>query len=450
MPVAGFLSEIPPLGGIPVMNVILVVIDTLRADHMGCYGYNRPTTPNIDRFAAEGTVFLDMTAPHIPTHPSFTTMFTGRDVIAHNIVTHGGNIPLEPEIPTLAEILSEQGYFTAAADNIGRWFERGFQEYRRYAWEAEKGKPEHKAEAVNNVALPLLEECAGQDQPFFFFVHYWDPHTPYKPPEPYNRMFYDGDEKTKNPGSLDALNATEPFGSWFSSWLEGVSDFDYVVSLYDGAIAYVDSCVQHLFDKVQELGIEEDTLILLTADHGETMDEHGCYFDHHGLYEANLGVPLIARCPGIVPAGQRLEGLVATFDIAPTVLDYAGHVGQVEEQGMFGKSCRELIQHGSHTGNRQYLYVTESTWMRKRGIKTRDWKYIEALQPDFHNLPPVELYDLHEKPVREVTNMVESRPEVVSKLKKLTEDWVKERTTQTGRQDPLMTQGLTLGKQYSE
>jgi len=426
------------------VNVLLIDVDTLRADHLGCYGYRRMTSPHIDRLAAEGTVFLDMVAPHIPTHPSHTSMFTGHDMISHGVVAHGGKVEPDPEIKMLAEILAAQGYFTAAADNMGRWFERGFQEYRRYSWESNNTAPQRKAEAVTPVALDLLSKAAAQDRPFFLFVHYWDPHTPYLPPPPFTRMFYEGSEKNPENHSMDEVFAFAPFAKYFNAWLPGVTDRQYPIAEYDAEIAYADAGVAHVLTRLRELGLDGETLVIFTSDHGETMDEHGCFFDHHGLYDANLCIPLIVRCPGTVPAGQRLRGQVATYDIAPTILDYLGKGDLIAEHRMFGRSCKPLIEHGSHKGNYETLYVTECTWMRKHGIRTRDWKYIEALEPDFHNLPPVELYSLHEKPVKEVTNMVEARPDVVADLKGILADCTQRRPAQLGKPNPIMEQGISL------
>lgn len=426
------------------MNILLIDIDTLRADHLGCYGYKSMTSPHIDKMAREGTVFLDMVAPHIPTHPSHMSMFSGHDVISHQIVAHGGKVDPDPKIQLLAEILSDRGYFTAAADNLGRWFERGFQEYRRYSWESKGIEPLRKADAVNEVALPLLNDCAAQDKPFFLFVHYWDPHTPYLPPPPFHRMFYEGNEKDPTNSSTEPVFADAQLGGYFKSWLPEVTDIAFPMAQYDAEIAYADLAVAHLLTRVSELGLDSETLVILTSDHGETMDEHGCYFDHHGLYDADLSVPLILRCPGTVPEGQRLGGMVATQDIAPTVLDYLGIGDQIARHGMCGKSAQPLVERGSHRGNYDFLYVTECTWMRKHGIRTKDWKYIEALEPDYLNLPPIELYSLAEVPVKEATNLVESRPDVVKDLKGILTDWTERRPAQVGKPNPILEQPTSL------
>ncbi|MGH2460994.1 MAG: sulfatase-like hydrolase/transferase, partial [Chloroflexota bacterium] len=128
------------------MNVLLIAIDTLRADHLGCYGYRRLTSPTIDRLASEGVRFARCFSPHIPTHPGFTTLHTGVDAMRHQIVSHAGKIELDPAIPTLAEILRERGYFTATVDNLGRWLARGFDAVLPYRWATNPAVAWRKAE----------------------------------------------------------------------------------------------------------------------------------------------------------------------------------------------------------------------------------------------------------------------------------------------------------------
>jgi len=426
------------------VNVLLIAIDTLRADHLGCYGYPRVTSPHIDRLAAEGTLFRDMISPHIPTHPGYTTMFSGHDVFSHQIVCHGGSREPEPEVRFLAEILSDLGYHTLAADNLGRWFERGFAEYRRYSWVSNQAEPQRKAEAVNEVALDVLNRAAGQDKPFFLFVHYWDPHTPYLPPPPFSRMFYEGNEKAPDNHSMDEVFGFAPFAKYFGAWLPGVTDREFPKAQYDAEIAYSDLAVAHVLARLHELGLDEETLVILSADHGETMDEHGCFFDHHGLYDANVCVPLVLRCPGKVPAGQRLAGQVAMYDLAPTVLDYLGHGDRIAHERMTGRSVKPLVDGGSHRGNYEVVYLAECAWMRKRAVRTSEWKYIEALEPDFEGLPPIELYDLHEEPVKEVTNMLDARPDVADELRTILHDHAKRRPLEAGKPDPIMEQSITM------
>ena len=127
------------------MNLLLIAIDTLRADHLGCYGYGRTTSPHLDALAERGVLFEQHISPHIPTHPGYTTLFTGKDVFTHQIVTQGGKVDLDEEIRTLPQILRSRGYFTAAADNMGRWFNRGYDAYEGYNWQRDTSQPWRKA-----------------------------------------------------------------------------------------------------------------------------------------------------------------------------------------------------------------------------------------------------------------------------------------------------------------
>ena len=430
------------------MNVLLICIDTLRADHLSGYGYPRLTSPHIDRLATQGTLFTQASAESIPTHPGHTSLFTGRDVFAHQVLCQGSpKVELSPGIPTLAERLRRRGYRTGAADNLGRWFSRGFDLYEKYSWEKDPTQPWRKAEAVNAVALPLLDRLAKGKRPFFMFVHYWDPHTPYLPPSPFTRMFYSWrrDERAKSHRSMAPIwKRYDALKHYFAQWLGGmgtVTDAGYVDALYDAEIAYCDANLAEFLARVDELGISGNTLVVLTSDHGEVLGEHeGCWYDHHGLYEANLRIPLILRCPGRIPAGLRLNGLVRTRDIAPTVLDLLGLKKETKETD--GTNLLPLIRSRSHKGTSGELYLTECTWMKKRGWKTRDWKLIVAMEDPF-NLPPVELYDLRRDP-GETRNLARRRPDVVARLRRRMDAHIARRLRETGAPDPHSYQGITL------
>lgn len=429
-------------------NVLIITVDTQRADHLSCYGYPRLTSPHVDRFAAQGALFEQAYSTHIPTHPGYTTLFTGKDVFTHQIVTQGGRIDLAPEVRQLAEVLRDRGYFTAAADNLGRWFRRGFEVYDTYQWERRESEW-RKAEAVNERLLPLLERAAGEAQggrPFFLFAHYWDPHTPYLPPAPFSRMFYAGDEKDPANRSMDAVFAFEPFTHYFQQWMGGVTDIRFPCAQYDAEVAYVDSALAHVFHRLDELGLSEQTLVILTADHGECLDDHECWFDHHGLYEENVRIPLLMRLPGRIPAGRRIPGFARLTDVAPTILEAIGHGDAAAAEGMEGQSLWPRIS-GSRAGRirRDELYLTECTWMRKRAWRRGDWKLIQALEPDFHGFPPLELYDLANDP-GERHNLAGDRPEVAQDLLRRMERHANRRLAQTSLPDPVQAQSITLRK----
>jgi len=426
------------------LNLLIFGIDSLRADHMSCYGYHRLTTPHIDKIANEGVLFENAYSPYIPTTPGYTTMLSGMDVISHQIVSLRPKGPLDPNIRLLPEILKEKGYTSACVGFDGKFY-RGFDKYENYKawfnWEEYVKDGGRKAENLNEKALPLLESIA--DKPFFIFLRHMDPHAPYLPPPPFMRMFYEGNEKDPSKHSLEPVFAFEPFAEFFKSWMPpGVTDADFIISLYDASLAYMDACIQHILTRLEELDLIEKTLIVITSDHGESLMEHECYFDHHGLYEPTLHVPLIYRCPDILPEGKRIKGFVLQQDLTPTVLEILGYGDIAKRLKMDGKSVIPLIE-GERPTNYSEFYISECTWMRKRGWRTAEWKLIQALEPDFHNKPPIELYNLIEDP-EENYNLVEEDPEIVKTLEERMISWVKKRMAETGKPDPIMDYHLGL------
>jgi len=431
------------------VNLLLLGVDTLRADHMSCYGYPRLTTPHLDRVAREGVLFEDAFSAYIPTTPGYTTMLSGMDVMSHEIVSLRPKGPLDPSIRLLPEILREKGYVSAcvgfgAPPREGAHasgFYRGFDRYENYqAWAAREDGFRHKAEALNEKAIPVLESMA--DRPFFLFLRHMDPHAPYLPPPPISRMFYGGDEKDPSKHSLEPVFAFKPFAEFFKSWMPpGVTDAEYVIAQYDAALAYMDASIQQILTRLEELGLAERTLVVVTSDHGESLMDHDCYFDHHGLYEPTLHVPLIYRFPGRLPEGRRVRGFVLQQDLTPTVLELLGYGDVAESLRLDGRSVLPLIE-GERPTNYSEFYLTECTWMRKRGWRTAEWKLIEALEPDFHGKPPLELYNLTEDP-GESRNLAGEEPKVVEALRAKMEAWVARRMRKTGKPDPIM--GYQLG-----
>ena len=195
---------------------------------------------------------------------------------------------------------------------------------------------------------------------------------------------------------------------------------------------------------LDELGQRENTVVVFTADHGETLYDHGCYFDHHGLYEPTLHVPLIVRFPDGTGAGMRIPGYVLHEDLSPSLLDILGHGEIAAREGMEGASWVPLIENKRVTNVTEF-YITECTWMRKRGWRTPEWKLIEALEPDFHSKPSVELYNLNSDPDENV-NLADSEPAVVDLLRERMMGWVNHRGAATGRPDPILQ--YELGTDY--
>jgi arylsulfatase A-like enzyme len=459
------------------MNVVWIVIDCLRRDRLGAYGSSRLTTPHLDRLAAQSVRFDQCISPHIPTHPAHTTFFSGRDVFSHQIVAQGGNKELDPAIRLLPDLLHDRGFFTAAVDNIGRWIRPAFDRYEEYPrWDHDGTKPWRNGEQVTERALLLVEDCYQQKQPFFLFLHYWDPHTPYLPPPPFDRMFYGGDEKASYHQSMQPVWQSAWFANYFAEWMDGVRDIEYVRAQYDAEVAYTDLCVAHVLNRLEELGLAAETLLIVGADHGEELDDHGCWFDHHGLYDTNVRVPLLVRLPDRLPAGRSVPGMISLLDVAPTVLDLAAAPEIAARDGLQGRSLLPLVeatgdgrQATGRTGSGaedaaeagaagsvacrlspvaspgtwDAIYLTECTWMRKRGWRTPRWKLIRALEQDIYGKPPVELYDLQADPAERV-NLASDRPEVVEALSADMDKWIARRMQETGLPDPQVDQADAL------
>ena len=426
-------------------NILLVGIDSLRADHVSCYGYERLTTPHMDRFAQGGTLFENNFSAYIPTTPGYGSMLTGMDLFNTQIVALRHRGGLRPEVRTLPEMLSDIGYDTTCVGFKGNPSSRGFDTYIQYpgwgSWEMGRSP---KAQSLNEVTIPELDRLAGEEAPFFLFLRHMDPHAPYLPPHPYERAFYHGDELDPDNKSMEPVMAFEPFCDFFKTWMPpGIRDKDYVIAQYDGAIAYMDACIQTLFKALEPHGILDDTIVVVNSDHGETLYDHECYFDHHSTYDNILHIPLIIRYPAKVSAGKRVKGYCRQQDLVPTILDLAGIEPEglaFPEGGSFdGQSLMKMVS-GEVASFDSEFYITECTWMRKHGWRTPQWKLIVALEPDFHFKPEVELYNLILDP-DENCNLAETHPDVVELLKGRMDAWIAKREQETGLPNPIHHQG---------
>jgi arylsulfatase A-like enzyme len=424
-------------------NILFLGIDSLRADRMSCYGYGRQTTPYMDRIAAEATLWERHYSPHIPTTSGYTNMLTGMDVFSSQVVALAHKGPLRAEVKTLAEMLAEVGYTTTCIGFNGNAASRGFDTYLMYdmGWKSWDQGRMPKAQNLNEVAVPELDRLAATGQPWLLFLRHLDPHTPYLPPAPYERMFYHGNETDPENRSMDKIMAFKPFCDYFASWLPpGCTDVEYALAQYDGEVAYMDACIQTLFTALEAKGLAEETIVVITSDHGETLNDHDCYFDHHGLYDPTLHIPLIIRYPGKVPAGKRIAGYSRQYDTVPTLLELIGIDPGIQFDG---KSLLPMID-GTVASQNPHIYLTECTWMRKHGWRTPEWKLIVALEPDFHYKPPVELYNLVTDP-EEYNNLAEREPEIVKTLRARMDAWIEKRKQETGLPNPIDTQGAWHG-----
>jgi arylsulfatase A-like enzyme len=431
-------------------NILLIAIDSLRADHMSGYGYHRLTTPHLDRFAQQCVLFENTFSAHIPTTSAYASMLTGMDCFSTQVVALRHKGDLRPEVRTMAEILRDFGYNTTCVGFTGNPSSRGFDTYLNYpGWGSWNEGRSPKAQELNKVTIPELERLAADDKPFFVMLRHMDPHAPYLPPEPYERMFYHGNESDPNNRSMDPVMNFKPFRDFFASWMPpGISDKDYVIAQYDGAVAYMDACIQTIFTTLEKLGIMDNTIIVVNGDHGETLYDHECWFDHHGMYDTVLHVPLMIRYPSRLPQGVRIKGFNQHKDLMPTIFELADispdEIQWSSDLRFDGRSLLPMIS-GEVASHEPSFYITECTWMRKHGWRTPEWKLMIALEPDFHFKPEIELYNLIEDP-EENNNLAEARPDVVAHLRATMDAWIAKRTAETGLENPMLTQGDWHGK----
>jgi arylsulfatase A-like enzyme len=428
----------------PGPNILLITIDSLRADRLGCSGYPLLTTPHIDALAAKAALFTNTYSPHVPTTPAYASMLTGMDCFTTEVVAFHHPNGLPDRIATLAEILTDAGYTSACigfgSNSATRGFHRRF-DYDNYLDPAPSPQSDpgftSKAVNLNRIALPELVELTSTGQPFFLCLCYMDVHTPYLPPEPFDTLFYHGALFEPANASMRRVLEFKPFRDYLASWLpEGLTDIEYVIAQYDGALAHLDVAVASLLHELETLRVLDDTVVVLTADHGESLAEHDCWFDHHGLYDVVLKVPLMIRYPRRIAAPVRISGYNQLKDLVPTLLDLAA----IETRIAFdGSSLLPLIE-GSHADLENEFYITECTWMRKHGWRTTKWKFIEALEPDFHGKPPVELYDLT-CDGEETQNLARALPDVTEELRARMRLHIEERERQTQRSNPMSRQG---------
>ncbi|HEY3382775.1 MAG TPA: sulfatase-like hydrolase/transferase [Vicinamibacterales bacterium] len=361
----------------PRKNLLLITLDTIRADHLGSYGDARAVTPTLDRLAREGVRFADATTQAPLTGPAHAALLTGIYPGRYGVLDNG-TTPLPLEAVTLATVLKRAGYQTGGF--IGAFildrafgFDQGFDEFDsrfdRFV-AGDKLKAERTADQVVGPALGWLSRIR-RNQPFFAWVHLYDAHAPYAPPAPFNVRFKD-----------------RP---------------------YDGEIAYVDSAVGRLITRLEAMNVLEQTIVVAVADHGESLGEHG--EEDHGffLYDSVLRIPWIMRMPGRERAGTVVREQVRAIDVMPTVLDVLGIAAPAK---LDGESVLPVAK-GRPRSNPPLSYA--ETWYPKlhfgwselRSARVGEWKFVEAPKP--------ELYDLRVDKV-ERTNVIERQANVAGRL----------------------------------
>jgi arylsulfatase A-like enzyme len=409
-------AGIPP-GLEDAPNIILIGVDTLRADRLSCYGYADSKTPHMDALAADGVRYAEMTAQASWTKPSFATIFTSLYPSSHTATGKPHRLP--QAVTTVAEALAARGYHTGGfADNpsisAAFGFDQGFADYvyleptyillggeaasqtalyqiLRRVWAMLSGQRIYvqnfyqEAAVVNRHALDWLETNKGTR--FFLFLHYMDPHDPYFE-HPYNGVGY---ARASNQHPDPALAPT------FSQ-------------LYDGEVRYLDEHLGQVFDWLKAQGLYDDTLIILTADHGEEFQEHGGWWHGQTLYQEQISVPLIVKYPHGARAGTVVTDLVRSLDIAPTILAVAG---VSIPEAMMG---RNLL---SQTEPPSYIFAEEDLEGNVlHALRTPDHKLILANAGNPRDLPVEALFDLIADP-GERQNLFTTEPDRAQSLREL-------------------------------
>ena len=399
-------------------NLLLVTLDTFRADHMGALGATEDPTPRMDDLARQGALFRRAYSQIPITGPSHMSILSGTYPWTHETLANGVAVP--DDVPVLPVILGESGYRTAAfvsafvldgAFGYGRGFDvyddalmrpkgvfelsllRVYDQLRvRFG---DLSDVERRGDVTVDDALGWLDTVDPR-QPFFLWVHLFDPHGPYEPPPPYDSMYYQGDPRDP---SVDTMSQATEIAEYLEPSLEGITDLRWPVSQYKGEISYTDAQLGRLVDGVAERSLDEDTVIVVVADHGESLTEHDYYFNHGAhLYDPSMHVPLFVIAPGTVRPDTTVDAVVENIDLFPTLLEL---LYQPIPEDLPGQSLVPLMQ-GDDVGEGQALTIcfdreanrAKRAFMRYRrlGIRRSSLSFI------YREEGPEEIYDLGRDP----------------------------------------------------
>jgi arylsulfatase A-like enzyme len=418
-------DPLPIEGSVEGVNLVWFVIDAQRADHLGCYGYEKDTSPFIDDFAARGILFRNAMAQESYTQASVPSFFTSTYPVFHRVLYDNPRIDvLDPELDTIAEILAREDYFSAAfvfnphlKSKFG--FGQGFDVYDDNPAGFDDRLPRHQkyetARRIHDKVAGLLQEVEAR--PLFLYLHYRDVHSPYAPPPPYHEKYfpagYDPDE------TLPLLEKPDR------------STVDLHLSQYDGEIRYTDDVLRETVELLERHGIRtENSIFIITSDHGEEFfdphpDDAGGIFHGRTLHREQMRVPLILSLPGVQPARRVFDSYVELVDIVPTIVDLLGIDTEAHEQ-LQGRSLLPMIESGSEPPRRIYAGGNHG----RGALIEAGWKYYrndaakKADRSAGHIQPAPgqelsfreELYDVVNDP-EETRNLIADQPQIASRLR---------------------------------
>ena len=419
-------------------NVILIVLDTARADRFSCVGYERKTSAHIEKLALEGAVYEFAYATNFWTLPSHASLFTGLYPTQAGATSETLQLPLSNT--TLAEMMKQADYGTAAFVcnawvSAERGFAKGFDEFHEM-WRSvnqsqvapQPGRPER---ATLKKVLGWLDQQKTAGNPFFVFINLNCIHLPYRPPEPFLTHFV-GNKGYNNKEVNRIAKITSMWAHLAGEVKLSERDFRIMSDLYDGEVAFADQCVGQIVERLRDSGILDDTVVIVTSDHGENLGEHGRIDHHLSMYETTLHIPLVIRYPRRLKEGIRISDLVSLVDIAPTILELCGIR---ERMGNPGASQRSLT--GDDRPSRVFVvaenerplpgvalmknrfpnFDTSTIDYQMRALRTDSYKFIWNIGRS------MELFDLKTDP-GELHNLAGVEIETGKKLHKILNSWM--------------------------
>lgn len=453
-----------PVWYIGAMRILYIDIDTLRPDHLGCYGYHRPTSPNIDALAAKGLRFDNVHASDTPCLPSRTALLTGQFGIRNGVVNHGGT-DADPviggperkfwskiQIDSYPSRLKRAGLRTVSVSSFAQrhsafhWY-AGFDEafnVGKYGLET--------ADEVYEIASDWLQR-KGKEDNWFLHVHMWDPHTPYRAHSDYGEPFADSPvpdwltEEVRQqhwqaggPHSAQECNGFAPkpeMLKMFPRQPQQIPDMAGVRKMFDGydtGVLVSDEYVGRLLNLLADLGVDEETVVMLSSDHGETLGELNVYGDHQTADQITTRVPMILHWPGVTQAGSVNNGFHYQVDLSATVLEL---LDQKVPSSWDGQSIKPALIAGED-GGRSNLVVSQGAWKCQRGVRFDQYIAIQSLHDGFHLYDDWMLFDLDQDP-HETHNLANEKPELLKRGQSLLDDWCAEVMVNAARgRDPLL------------
>lgn len=449
------------------MRILYIDIDSLRPDHLGCYGYHRDTSPHIDRIAAQGTRFTNCYVTDAPCLPSRTALWSGRAGIHTGVINHGGTAAdpfLEGERRDFRSLWGQTNWMTCLRQAGLRTITVSPFGERHSAWGWYAGFSEihnpgrggmERADEVSPIAIDWLHRNGRQDN-WFLHVNLWDPHTPYRSPEDFIRAFagqplpawYTEEVRQQHWNGCGPHSAREVTG-WSSTShfapayphqpaiIDSMDAARRMFDGYDAGVRYADEHVGRILNALADAGVLDDAVVIISSDHGENLGEFNIYGDHQTADHITSRVPLIVRWPGVTDGkpGRVDNSLHYHIDFAATTIELAG--GNVP--GLWdGRSFAAAFRQGREEG-RPFLVISQGAWSCQRSVRFDDHLCIRSYHDGYHAFADLMLYDVKNDP-HEQRDLAARHPELVARAMRMLDVWHAEMMrTATHPQDPMWT-----------